>query len=111
MSKYGKSKYGRNKYGRYDIHIPSEAPLSQITRYRLRTIDSKKKYSSPIINTSIEFPTPRPIKVRLRTNSGNWVTHQTEILEGEKTRIRIKAVSNSKESRPVESVVGTIRNI
>lgn len=111
MSKYGKAKYGTNKYGRYEIEVPAGIPLSQITRYRLRTIDSKKQYSRPIVNTNVEFPTNGPVRVRIRTNNGSWVTHQTISLPGEKTRIRIKAVSsNGEESRWVESVVGTIRN-
>lgn len=112
MSKYGKAKYGKNKYGRYEIEISTDQPLSQIVKYRLRTIDSLKRYSRPLVNMlGVAFVTGGPVKVRLRADSADWIYQQGETLSGEKIRIRVKGISGDRtESRWVESVAGTIKN-
>ena len=110
MSKYNKTKYGKGKYGRYDIDVPTEPPLSQITKYRLRSVNSKRLLSRPIINIVTNFITDGPVKVRLRANKGFAVVAQSESIPGDIITIRVKAVSKDKESPWVESIVGTIRN-
>lgn len=113
MAKYGRSKYGRSKYGRYEIDIPAGVlPLEQLTRYRIRTVNSLKQVSRPVVNTSASFETTEPVKVRLRSNNSDWVYQQTESIPGEQIRIRIRSVSSEGiVSGWVESIVGTIREV
>ena len=109
MSKYGKARYGTSKYGRYDISVPTDTPLSQTTRYRIRTINSKKIHSRPIVNDSVSFPSNGAVKVRLRASTGQWIYQQTEILQGEKIKLRVREISSDGSTNKwVESVVGTI---
>lgn len=111
MAKYGISKYGRSKYGRYDIQIPTDKPLSQITRYRMRTIDSSKRQGRFIVSTNISFPADAPVKLRLKANDGRWVRMQSVILPGAPGQVRVCTVSAGEKSAWVQSVTGTMTQV
>jgi hypothetical protein len=109
MARYGKSKYGISKYGKYELEVPSGIDLSQLTKYRIRSVSSDNVLSRPIVNSSVQFGIGGPVKVRLKTNTGDWVYQQMETISGDMLKIRIKAVGNT-ESPWVESIVGTLKN-
>jgi hypothetical protein len=110
MPKYSNFKYGEGKYGRYQIEIQGEISLGDLTKYRMKTIDSAGIESRPITNTKATIPgTGGPVKVRLKTNDGNWVTQQNAAIEGDPPRVRIRSVSKDGESRWIQSSKGIIR--
>ena len=111
MPKYGQIKYGQRKYGRYDIEIQDDTiDLSQLTTYKLSSIDSKKRETKPIINQSVKIiNSGGPITVRIKSDNGKWIYHQSVNIQGNPPIIRIKAVGTNSESPWIESVIGTIR--
>lgn len=111
MPKYGQFKYSQAKYGRYDIEIQDETvDLSQLTTYKLSSIDSKGRETRPIVNQSVRIiNSGGPIAVRIKSDNGRWVYHQSIDIPGNPPIIRIKAIGTNSESPWVESVIGTIR--
>lgn len=108
MPKYSNFKYGKAKYGRYQIEIQGEISLGDL-RYRLRTIDSAGIEDRPITTAQeIISGTGGPVKVRLKTNDGEWVTQQNALIKGNPPKIRVKAVSSNEDSRWIESAKGII---
>ena len=106
MAKYGIAKYGLSKYGRYELEVPSGIDLSQLIKFRLRSVGRTE--SRPIVNSSLKFETSGSVKVRLKIDNNPWVYQQSQGISGELLNIRIKSVGAS-ESLWVESVVGTLK--
>lgn len=109
MPKYGQFKYGQAKYGRYDLEIQGEILLGDLTYYRLRTISNNEE-SRAITNYQLKLiGTGGPVKIRLRTNEGEWVVQENAQIKGDPLKIRIKAVTKNEESQWLESAKATIR--
>lgn len=111
MPKYGKIKYGKEKYGPYNLQSDKRTyELRQLTYWRLSSINSNKQKSSHIVKTKLELGnTTEYLKIRLKTNNGDWVCQDSLSVPGFPTKIRIKSISRAdEESQWVECNIGAV---
>lgn len=97
VPKYGQFKYGTYRYGRYELPAVSGA-LGPHIRYRMRfhTNDGTKGQYVTMCSDRVSLHT-QANRIRMRSNNNEWVYVQSESIDKEIFKVRIRSLNSNGE--------------
>lgn len=96
MPQYGTFRYGQiGKYGRYKLSTTDGRAIGPHVAYRIRLIDSERKRGEYITmqRDRVSLPTEAS-RIRIRANKDEWVYTQTDEINADAYRVRIRSLSS-----------------
>lgn len=100
MPKYNRIQYGKlHRYGKYILTGRPDGgdfTLGEHTRYRIRFRHEDGKVSDTVTLCAnrISIPAEGNVRIRMRSNDGDWIHTQTESIQKDMPKVRIRSIQS-----------------